>query len=119
MGDRLSELTEVERSAEALVLTEWKKVTGGNTLDACAEEALKQAARYASGSLSGIELYAQRYLVLVSEDVLDIPSDRTDSGITYRYVNIPVNPASPSRTKVPPRKRGGRPAHNPEPQADG
>jgi hypothetical protein len=105
MGDRLRDLTEVEGSAEVLVLTEWKKVTGDKA-DVCAEEALKQAARYASGSLSGIELNTQRYLVLVSEDVIDIPSPHTDKGITYKYVNIPVNPLSPSRAKERAQGRG-------------
>jgi hypothetical protein len=117
MGDRLRDLTEVEASAEALVLTEWKKVTGDNA-EVCAEEALKQAAMYASGSLSGIELNTQRYLVLVSEGVIDIPSPYVDNGITYKYVNIPVAPLPPSRAKAG-RRNEAKLAHNPADRADG
>ncbi|HWM92851.1 MAG TPA: hypothetical protein VN493_18950 [Thermoanaerobaculia bacterium] len=117
MGDRLRDLTEVEGSAEALVLTEWKKVIGDNA-EVCAEEALKQAARYASGSLSGIELHTQRYLVLVSEGVIDIPSPHIDNGVTYKYVNIPVAPLPPSRAKAG-RRNGGKLSHNPTDRADG
>lgn len=119
LGDKLSNLTEVERAADALVLTEWKRVTRESSLTASAESALSQAARYASGSLSGIELHNHRYLVLVSENALDVPPDRTENGITYRYVNIPVDPLPPSRAGVARNRGRSSQAHNQGPQADG
>src|SRR5262245_16121550 len=46
----------VERTAEALVLTEWKRVLSPTETEAMAADARKQAARYRGGALGGVEL---------------------------------------------------------------
>ena len=51
LGEPLTDLSEVESTAEALVLTEWKVVRKSNELQDKAEEALEQAKRYACGVL--------------------------------------------------------------------
>jgi hypothetical protein len=97
-ADRPLAAPEVEGVAEALVLTEWKKVTSADELDAKAEQARAQAARYSSGTLAGIELASYRYVVLVSERHLHPPPDVPDAGIVYRHINIAVDPITPSRS---------------------
>jgi hypothetical protein len=98
LGEPLNEkaLGDVYLSAEALVLTEWKKATQANSSKKY-EEAFIQAERYARGSLAAIELKNYRYLVFVSKDMLnDVPNDREKDGIIYKYINIAVDPSSPS-----------------------
>lgn len=98
MGDILHERRgDIEEVAEALVLTEWKKVTQESELVDARDTALAQAKLYASGSLFGLELDACRYLVLVTEKALDMPSDLEDAGVLYRHINLAVDPLSPSR----------------------
>lgn len=95
LGEPLMDLSIVESTAEALVLTEWKVVR--NDLNQKAKEAYAQAKLYGEGSLAGFELAGYRYLVLVSEDRLkEIPSPIIESEVTYKYINIPVNPSTPS-----------------------
>lgn len=88
----------VEVVAEALVLTEWKVVRQPIQMVSQAEQAHKQAARYARGVLGGLELHAYRYLVLVSEDFISCPEDFTENGVRYRHVNIAVAPGVPSKS---------------------
>ena len=100
LSQPLTDLDQVAATAEGLVLTEWKKVTDPKALGADAEQAYLQASRYARSALAGFELADRRYLVLVSEgDLTDqLPEDRNDQrGITYRHINIAVNPPTPSR----------------------
>jgi hypothetical protein len=66
---------EVFQIAEGLVLTEWKKVTGASEAGKHAASARKQAARYASEPLAGLELTAYRYIVLVSEHRIEEPAN--------------------------------------------
>lgn len=90
-------MSDVELSAEGLVLTEWKVATQQD-MSQKHVQALTRAQLYGRGVLAAIELKSYRYLVLVSEDVLkDIPSDHEEGGIIYRTVNIAVNPSSPSK----------------------
>ncbi|MFQ6083261.1 MAG: hypothetical protein ACE5WD_07875 [Candidatus Aminicenantia bacterium] len=96
LGDRLEDLTEVERTAEALVLTEWKIIRNPSELSKKAKEAKEQAARYSKGILAGFELEKYRYLVLVSEDVIKMPPEIEDGDTIYRYINIAVDPKTPS-----------------------
>jgi len=93
----LSNLNEVEKSAEGLVLTEWKLIKNPIDLNKKIDEAYKQASKYSSGVLAGIELEKYRYLVMVSEKELDMPQDRIEGDLVYRHVNIPVNPDVPSK----------------------
>ena len=92
---------DVSRTAEVVALTEWKIVKDKKDVQPLASKALTQAKLYASGSLAGLELERWRYLVLVSLDrILPLPEDVKDGSITYRHINIPIKPASPSRQKV-------------------
>lgn len=98
LGEPLNDkaLGDVYLSAEGLVLTEWKTATQANSKQKY-HEAFAQAERYARGSLATIELKGYRYLVLVSEDILnDVPPDYEKDGIIYKYINIAVNPSPPS-----------------------
>jgi hypothetical protein len=78
-----------------LVLTEWKvsKAAGRDYFG----EAFKQARSYSQGVLAATELATHRYLVVVSDRALECPEDRIDSGITFRHINIPVRPETPSK----------------------
>jgi len=96
--DRAVDESEAESAAEALVLTEWKLVSPPAKRDAKAEEARRQAARYTTGSLAAIELASYRYIVLVSERHLDPIADLHDGDVTYRHINVAVNPEVPSRS---------------------
>jgi VCBS repeat-containing protein len=87
----------VVRSADGLVLTEWKKANSGDNAARSFEQARAQGNLYAEGSLAGVELAAYRYAVVVSEGRIVVPQDVTEKGITYRHVNIAVSPEAPSR----------------------
>lgn len=97
------ELGDIYLSAEGLVLTEWKTATQSNSTQKC-HEAFAQAERYARGSLAAIELKSYRYLVIVSKEFLDdVPPDHEKEGIIYKYINIAVDPSTPSAQA---RKKG-------------
>jgi len=97
LGEPLKDLSEVEATAEALVLTEWKVIRSSNELEEQAEKAFRQASVYGGSSLAGFELAGYRYLVLVSEDRLNLPPDKNENGLIYKYINIPVKRRVPSR----------------------
>jgi len=98
MGDVLHDRrADIEEVAEALVLTEWKKVTEKSKLHSALNEARRQAKLYAGGGLWGVELDAYRYLVLVTEEGLEMPGEFEDAGVLYHPINIAVAPHSPSR----------------------
>ena len=102
LGEPLTNLDKVAATAEALVLTEWKMVRNANDLHNMAGLAYQQASRYVRSTLAGFELADYRYLVFVSEKdmVKNLPLDKSDeNGITYRHINIAVNPESPSSLK--------------------
>jgi hypothetical protein len=105
LGTKLQITPEVERAAEALVLTEWKLAKDPNARDAKIEEAYTQAKSYAVGSLAGFELELHRYLVIVSSDALEMPNDREDGSVVYHHKNIAVSPGVPSqRAREKPRR---------------
>lgn len=83
--------------AEGLVLTEWKKCTDKMKRKDLFTEARHQAKIYGNGSLSGIELSDYRYLIVVSEKNIEVPTPITENGVTYKHINIPVNPDPPSK----------------------
>lgn len=91
------DLDRIEASAEALVLTEWKRVTDSKDLSEHLRRAHSQAKKYASGILGGIELRSYRYLVFVSEADLPMPEDVRENEVVYRHINVPVAPKSPSK----------------------
>lgn len=95
-GEPIRDLEEVAQTSEALVLTEWKKLRSAAEVEQKLAEAKAQAARYTAGSLAGLELAHYRYLVIVSEQDLTMPADDKDGGVTYRKINIAVNPKPPS-----------------------
>ena len=88
----------MSRAVEGFILTEWKLVTPKN-LSAKLREARDQTERYEEGALAGIELRAYRYLVMVSlSEVWPMPPDETtESGVTYRHINIAIEPVTPSK----------------------
>jgi hypothetical protein len=93
-------LSDVERTSEGLVLTEWKKVENEKELNNKIDVAKKQAGLYSCGSLAGIELTNYRYLIMVSTDRVSLPPDLVEKDVTYRLINIAINPSSPSKSKV-------------------
>ena len=97
-GEPIKDLSEIERTSEALVLTEWKKVKSVAETNSKLAQAKVQAARYAAGSLAGLELADYRFLVAVSERELPMPEDDEEGGIKYRKINIVVNPQPPSKS---------------------
>ncbi|MCA3013780.1 MAG: hypothetical protein INH41_15480 [Myxococcaceae bacterium] len=96
LGSPLETDDHVDAVAEALVLTEWKRVTDAKDLSAHAAKARSQAAKYAAGILGGVELRSFRYLVFVSERDLVMPKDIADGAVVYRHINIPVTAKPPS-----------------------
>ena len=95
LGERVN-LEDVRSSNSVLVLTEWKIIRAGDSLENQARQAINQAKRYGVGALSGFELSTRRYLILVSEKNMKVPQDMSDDGILYRHINIAVNPDPPS-----------------------
>ena len=96
LNEPLTDLTLIEKTSTALVLTEWKVVKNQNELDRKMMEAFDQTKLYVTGVLGGIELSNYRYLVIVSEKSMKMPSDIIENNIIYRHINIPVNPDTPS-----------------------
>lgn len=86
----------VSLTGSSLILTEWKKINSQSEVAEKAKFALTQAKRYGVGVLNGTELKRTRFLVLVSQDHLSMPSNETDGGVLYKYINIAVKPTSPS-----------------------
>lgn len=93
----VTDVTAIQGYAEGLVLTEWKRATRREEAAQRFEEARVQAKRYATGALAITELAAHRYAVLVSRDWVDVPRDVLDESVTYRHINIAVEPATPSK----------------------
>ena len=85
-----------QRATEGLVLTEWKLVRNPRQLGAKAEQARAQARRYTAAPLAGFELTSRRYIVVVSEERLDMPKQLQEDNVTYEHVNVAVAPKSPS-----------------------
>jgi hypothetical protein len=94
-ADQAIDESEAESAAEALVLTEWKKVKSSAERDTKARAARKQAGLYKAGSLASIELAAYGYIVLVSKRRLDPIDDLIEAGVTYKHINVAVDPKTP------------------------
>lgn len=96
LNEPLTSLSNIESAADALVLTEWKLVRAKNGLDAKIQKAQRQAEIYSSDVLGGMELRNYRYLVMVSENRLEMPADIIKGPTKYRHINIAVEPESPA-----------------------
>jgi hypothetical protein len=81
-------------AALGMILTEWKRSDGDVT--AAYAAARRQAALYSGGILAGLELATHRYLVAVTEKQIQPPADAIADAVTYRHINIAVNPELPS-----------------------
>jgi hypothetical protein len=82
-------------SAVGIIATEWKLCRTRNG-DAKFAEARRQIDKYTSGLLAGVELASHRYLVVVTKKELEPTPDETSGGVTYRHINIAVDPDVPS-----------------------
>jgi hypothetical protein len=87
-------VTNAASAALGIVLTEWKK-TDNDPRPAYAD-AKRQATLYSSGVLAGLELTSHRYLVVVTKKQIASPVDTIEGGVTYRHINIAVEPEAPS-----------------------
>ncbi len=85
------------RSAEGLVLTEWKKLPDGANPAPYLESARTQMKCYSQGVLAGFELTRVRYAILVSKKDTPVPDDLSLGGVTYPHVNVAIEPRAPSR----------------------
>jgi len=84
------------RSADGLVLTEWKKVTAQKEIITKIEKAKLQAVKYKSGSLAPLELAHYCYLVMVSQNELEIKEKTfVYEDATFRVINIVCFPKTP------------------------
>ncbi|ADO71711.1 uncharacterized protein STAUR_3923 [Stigmatella aurantiaca DW4/3-1] len=106
LGERVNE-EEAMRSADAMVLTEWKMVRAKDDPVTRAHEALEQAEKYTLETLAGFELSSYRYLVLVSEDYLAPIPPIPQGGRTYEVCNIAVTPSTPAPAAVAAVRRSG------------
>lgn len=89
-------LDDVSKSMSTLVLTEWK-VADKSNLKEKIEQATTQIEAYSSGSLAASELAHACYAIIVSEKHLDCPADIENNGKLQRFINIVVNPDTPSK----------------------
>jgi hypothetical protein len=95
--DHACGVADEQRYVDGVVLTEWKKSSSATDAESKFADARSQAKRYAQGSLGGVELTTYRYLVVVSEKQVQPPDDYAEGSVTYRHINIAVDPATPSR----------------------
>lgn len=97
IGEPLSNLNEVERTAYGLILTEWKiaKTKPGVEQSFC--KAKKQAMKYTEGVLAGIELKNYCYLVVVTDQTFKTPNDIQEEDCCYRHIVVNIKPKVPSK----------------------
>lgn len=94
----IAEAESLTRAVDGLVLTEWKIAKSDGAIKAKAEEARRQTKLYAAGELAGIELRSTRFIVIVTEKTTPVPDDVNEDEITFRHINVPVDPDTPSKT---------------------
>lgn len=88
---------DISRYSSGIVLTEWKLAKAPDNPETRFAEARAQAALYASGPLSAIELRRTRYAIVVTKGPVQCPADDEQKGVTYRNVNISLTPVAPSK----------------------
>jgi hypothetical protein len=98
--DLAGDLADEQRYADGLVLTEWKVAVSDVEAAKQFVAARTQAGRYAKGALGGSELAGYRYLIVVSNEPVQIRADITEDAVVYRHVNIAVQPRTPSGKKA-------------------
>lgn len=101
LGTRLAD-DEAIQSADALILTEWKKADKDSSqiaIEKLIEAAIKQAKIYKGSSLAGYEVHSVKYIPIVSWDRVNV-KDQEDGEVLYRVINIPVCPSKPSKAKT-------------------
>jgi hypothetical protein len=86
----------LERSSAALVLTEWKVAADAKVAQKRFTEARKQAELYRQGPLAAVELTSYRYAIVVTKKQVPIPHDELAFDVTYRHINIAIEPNTPS-----------------------
>jgi len=96
LGEPLRITEGVRAAAEVLVLTEWKVLRERSELAEVCQHARREAGIYAASVLAGFELASRRYLIVVSKDRRPMPEPEPDGEVTYEYLNVAVDPASPS-----------------------
>ena len=92
----ISDFRSVQRAADGLVLTEYKLADGGNAASAFMW-ARPQAKLYSQGALAGFEVTRYRYVIVLSERRAQVPENQTIRAVNYQYINIAVDPQTPSR----------------------
>ena len=97
LGNRIDNPSTVEQTALGMVLTEWKRATSKSKIDACYAAGKKQAACYGHGIVGGIELADTRYIVVITRKAGMRDLTSVEGDITYRFINIDVEPETPSR----------------------
>src|SRR6266404_1681623 len=97
METRIDNSTEPSDVSVGLVLTEWKCSASKADAKEKYNEALRQASLYSRGILGGTELASPRYIVVVTDDFAPAISDNIEGNVTYRFINIAVDPSVPSR----------------------
>ncbi len=95
LNEQLAITSEVD-AADALVLTEWKIARSTREVETQAKTGMVQAGLYAGSSMAAHELATVRYVVVVTSSREAMPSDEMSGGVTYRFINVAVDPASPS-----------------------
>ena len=91
----INDVGQARRAADGLVLTEWKLDHGDGA--AAFARARIQAELYRKGGLAGIEMTRYRYAVVVSKHPVSTPADMLIGNVTYRHINVVVDPQLPSR----------------------
>ena len=86
------------------MLTVWKKLPDKSHLAEFCRVARTQAGIYSSSILAGFELASRRYLVIVTEDRLQMPDPELDGVVTYEYVSIAVSPRGPQFAQAQSRR---------------
>jgi hypothetical protein len=93
----LTNVNAVNQFADGLVLTEWKRLSDGGDPTKSFESARDQSNCYSAGVLAGTELTRYRYAIVVSRQDIKVPDDFGSGAVTYRHINIAVEPRVPSR----------------------
>jgi len=82
---------EVQAVGACLVLTEWKKVTS-ETLAEKSKMAYENARQHSEDPVAGSELKFEKYLIMVSENLLTMPASIAEDDVRYVYMNLSINP---------------------------
>jgi hypothetical protein len=93
----LNDIEAVTRTADGLVLTEWKKLPSQGKPEKYIRQAREQSSAYAEGVLAGTELTNYRFVILVTEHEVEMPKDLQEGDITFRHFNVAVEPRTPSK----------------------